>query len=576
MTRYFFLFLPALIIGVSVGAQDTTPAVEQAVTVSTDEFAADAIEPLTDDQVRLLNQEIDVSRIDLGRLRELAETGPQHERMRLSLEECIGIALQSNPDLQVVAFEPEKSAADILASKGEFDPMASGMFTYMESSQQASAEYRLFGGISSIEMYRANWQFGLAGKLQWGTMYNVQFDLDKSESTYNRFIEEYNGGLTLTITQPLLRGRGTKANLARIKIAKLARDMSDLAVQQAVMETVAQVIKSYWDLVGAYESLRVQEEALANAERLLEISQKRFDIGTAAAIEVLQAKAGVATRQSEFISARSRIMDAEDLLKQMLNMRDEGLFSSKRIVPTDRPSAPEIDIEEFKVIDEKLEESIQLALERRPELQSAEIEIQSAEIERGRASNDLLPKVDVTGGVYQGARDHYLREIFYGVRDRSDNFYTYGVQGSLPIGNRAARGQYTRANLSARQAESRLEKTKQEVMLKVRMAMRALKTSQILIESNQEARKLQETNVAAEEKRLQLGVSTSYRVLQIQQDLTLAQTQEVSSRIAYEKALVDLRLAEGSILDQLGVEFTAPEQKPPVTFVRSVWPKDPH
>jgi len=532
--------------------------------------------PLTPEQIKLLNQKIDVGRIDIGRLREILEWQENVSNpLRLSLQESIQMAIESNADLDVLRFEPLKSDADILMAKGEFDPLASGSAMYLRATQEASAEYKTFGGISSIEAYRTTTSWSVAGKLQWGTIYNVTLDLNKEETTFNSFIEEWNGGLTLTLDQPLLRGRGKAANFARIRMAKNAREISEYQLRVAVMTTVSEVIKAYWDLVGAVENLTVREEALANAERLLEIAQKRLDIGTGAAIEVLQAKAGVAMSQSELIAARSHMADAEELLKQIINLRKNGMLASRRIVPIDRPNIAKFEMEEFEKTTEALDESIQLALEKRPEIQMGELEIATAKIDRTRASNQMLPEINLSGSVFQGARNHYMKGVFDGVRERTDNFYTFGVRGSVPIGNRAARGAYQRTALTVQQAESRLEKTKQELALRVRLAMRALNTSQILCESNRQARVLQETNVAAEEKRLRLGVSTSYLVLQVQQDLTLAQTQEVQARIAYEKALVEVRLAEGTILESLGIEFLPPEPVRPVTFLRSVDPRGP-
>ncbi|NIA14426.1 MAG: TolC family protein [Nitrospiraceae bacterium] len=552
------------------GAQEA--GVEQMLEVSAQEMTGD---PLTDDQVQMLNGEINVGRIDLERLRQIVAEASRGEKMRMSLMDCIQLALAGNPDLQVAAIEPEKSVADILSAKGEFDPTLSGSFNYVRASQEASAEYRTFGGINSIDTYNTRWQIGVGGKLHWGTAYEVSLDIDKTESTYNSFIEEYSGGLTLTLSQPLLRGRSAKANLANIRIAKLSRQVSDLTVLQTVMTTISEVIKAYWDLVGARENLRVREESLANAERLLEITQKQLAIGTVAAIEVLQSKAGVAVRQSDLISARSSVSDAEDLLKQLLNLRDGDIFSARQILPTDRPKVAEFDLEAIRLSDEELKDRIDMALETRPEMLIAKLEIDTSQIERDRAANDLLPKLDVTGSLYQGGREHYLSGVFDGIRERTDNSYSYGVQGSVPIGNRAARGQYQRAKLNVRQSERKLERTKQEIMLKVRLALRGVYTSQILVESNGQARALQEANVTAEEKRLRLGVTTSYRVLQVQEDLTSAQTQEVSARVAYEKALVELRLAEGALLDSLGIEYVAPEPEPTVRFFRSVYPRSP-
>jgi len=338
------------------------------------------------------------------------------------------------------------------------------------------------------------------------------------------------------------------------------------------MNTVSQVVKSYWDLVGALENVTVREEALDNALRLLDISQKQYDIGTAAAIEVLQAKAGVATRQGDLVTARSSVRDAEDALKQILNMRDDGVFSAKRITPIDRPEVAVFTVEEIERLEAGLEVGIENALELRPEILTAQLDIESAAIERKRAANLMLPEFNVTGSVSQGAREHKLRDVFEGIRDRDNNSYTIGVQGSLPIGNRAARGAYYRADVTERQAEQRLESAKQEVMLNVRLALRNAVTSQILVESNQQAVTLQETNVAAEEKRLRLGVTTSYRVLQIQQDLTLAQVQEVQARIAYEKALIDFRLAEGRLLECLGIDYQPVESETPISYWRSIVP----
>jgi outer membrane protein TolC len=125
----------------------------------------------------------------------------------------------------------------------------------------------------------------------------------------------------------------------------------------------------------------------------------------------------------------------------------------------------------------------------------------------------------------------------------------------VPIRNRAAKGVYKRAELTTRQAEQQREKVKQQIILAVRMAMRAVDTSRTLVESTRQTRMLQETNVAAEEKRLKLGVTTSYHVLQVQEDLTTARTAEVQSLTSFEKAVAELQLAEGTVLKNFGVEF---------------------
>ncbi|MBI4559437.1 MAG: TolC family protein [Candidatus Hydrogenedentes bacterium] len=541
--------------------RELVPTAETEIGERVVEPPADEEGPLTPAPEELLQQKIDLNRIDLDVLYRALEEAPR-EKTELGLQECVRRALEANQDILVLAYEPLKSDGDVMSAKGEFDPLLRGSTSYTRSTQAASSQVVAFGGISAIETWQSAHQAALGGKLHWGTEYLVSMDLSREENTFNRFVEEWSGGLTLSLTQPLLRGRGQAVNLTRIRVAKNSRRLAEDQLQVLVLNTVAQVVKSYWDLVGAVENVRVRQQALANAERLVQINEKRLEIGTAAAIDVLQAKAGLATRQSELIAARSQVQDAEDVLKKLLDMRENELISPKSIVPTDRPSLAEVPLDEAQ--------SVAKALELRPEIRSGELEIETAQLQRRQAGNQLLPQLDLSGSVLQGGRDHKLREVFYGVRERRDNAYTITLQGSVPIGNRAGRGAYERAAVTAHQAEQRLEKTKQDIVSNIRLALRGVKTSRILVESNRQISALQEVNLAAEEKRLQLGVTTSYQVLQVQEDLIVAQVQEVQAKIASEKALTDLQLAEGSIFETLGIEFQTPEPAKPVTFYRSI------
>lgn len=569
----FAVFCSSFVVAPAGPAQEEAPPPQ---TSAAERQALPPDQPLTEEQRQMLHQKIDIGTIDVERLNEVVQGPASAERLRLTLNDAIEIALLQNPDIRVVELERWKSNADIMAAKGEFDPLLSGQAQYYRASQQASAEYRVFGNISSVEAYRSTSSVDVGGKLHTGAIYDVRLDLNKEETTYNQFIEEWSGGLTVTLRQPLLRGAWLPYNRSRIIVARRMESINAYQTKLSVMNTIAQVVKAYWDLVGAIENVKVREQSLDNAERLLDITQRQLALGVVAAIDVLQAKAGVATRQSDLVAARSQVADAEDALKQLLNMRDGEYFSAKRIVPVNRPSLTEFNLEDVRNLERDVQRSIDIALEERPEMLTAALEIENAKTDRKRAANELLPTLDVSGNVFQGARDHYVTGVFTGIRVRNDNFYSIGVEGSIPIGNRAARGQYQRANLSVMQARERLESVKQETMMRVRMAMRAVQTSQILVESNRQARKLQETNVAAEEKRLRLGITTSYQVLQVQQDLTLAQTQEVQARIAFEKALVDLRLAEGLLLEKLGVGFEPVEAPETVGFFRSLvpWPPD--
>ena len=579
------------------------------------------------DQKQTLFQKVDSDAIDFNRLREIAETEDGAKVIRMTLQECIRMAIDSNLDLQVAKYEPWKSGADIIAERGVFDPLLSGEVGYTESVQAAlaarqskeqlylrglqaasvglqttnvvlqtaeqlanggltssSVGQQITGGIASlsqsgpepaVKSRNLTDRVSVTGTLHTGTIYDASFALNGGAAPYGYSPWEWSGGLTLTLSQPLLRGRGNEVNTARIRIAEYATEAAEHRVRLAVMTVVSDVIKAYWDLVGAVENVSVYGQALDNAERLLDMNRKRLQIGTAAPKEVLEAKAGVAMRQTDIANAQWQTRNAENALKALLNMRENGIFSPARIVPIDRPGQDEFDAELFKNQEVQVAKSIELALKNRPEMTVDNLAIKASEIERRRAENDTLPDLSITGSLFQGRRGYEWENVFGGVIRRNDHSTAVALTASVPLGNRAARGAFQRADFTLKQARQELEKTRQNLMYNVRLAADAVQNTRILIETNHQATQFQETNVVAEEESLRIGISTSYRVLQIQQDLTLAQKQEVKARIEHEKALVELRFDEGTLLDSLGIDFAPSGPDAPLAVRSDVRPPVP-
>lgn len=521
-----------------------------------------------------LQKEISVDLIDLEALRKTAEKKRGTDKvLRMSLRECIELALSQNPDIFISGLEPLKSQADQLTAKGIFDPIWQTSLQYNYASVYASQEIRAYAGVTSLETKRTDFSSSLGGKLKLGTQYALTFTTEWQATTFSDLKGEYGGKLLFTLTQPLMRGFGIKVNTAKIKMAEKAEQLAYAQLKMTIMNTVAEVVKAYWDLVGAIENVKVREEALANAERLLEISEKRREIGTAADIEVLQAKAGVATRQSELVAARAQMESASDVLKNLLLIRDGELFSKILIIPTDRPRTFDEEKLDVEKLGPDVDECVKIALTNRPEIEMAKIQVETADLKLLETRNEILPQLDLIGAYGQGGRDPKLNKVFYGIRDDQETYYSYGIKATIPLGNRSGRGAYQRAKLTKREMEERMKKIEQAVMMSVHLAVRNIETNRVLVESNRQARKLQEANVVAEEKRLKLGVSTSWRVLQVQTDYTMAKTMELQARIAYEKALIDLYLAQGTLLENLDIEVSLPQVESIPTFSQSINPR---
>lgn len=507
-----------------------------------------------------LKEVISEDLIDLSGLRSALEKPVETQILRLTLDEAIQLAIQNNPDILIAEYDPEKAEAETYAARGEFDPIITQNLNYSDSTASLDQTVRSFvgilGGVSAVDSTKTSSETALAGKLHFGTQYAVQFSMDYEESTFGNYQGEYGGTLGFTLTQPILRGFGREVNRVRIRAGQNLRKISEARARLTVLDKTAETIKAYWDLVGATEAARVYEEALRNAERLMKLSETRRDIGTAADIDVLQAKAGVAMRQSELIQAYARISDVGDALKLLLNLKENGRFSKIRILPLDRPNPDASTIFNTENYDESLDVSVQRALDFRPENEMTDLEIANALIEEEKARNDRLPQLDFVGAYAQGGRSIKMSKTLTGILEGQDSALTVGIQASIAIGNRAARGAHQRARLNIRQAEERRKQAQMAMMMRVHYAARSVMTSKALVESTRQTVRLQEANVNAEERRLQIGITTSYQVLRVQEDLTAAQAQELQARITFEKALVELQLAEGSLLDNFGIIYS--------------------
>lgn len=527
-------------------------------------------------QDKTIQEQISVDLIDLDALRQAIEAQVSPQILRLALEDCLDIAMKQNPDIIVAQMEPQRSDGDIKSAKGEFDPAWKTTYNYMRSSMSTNQQLSYFGqGVDHVDLFQTQFSSALAGKLKTGTQYSIAFGLEKEETTYGSFIADFSTTATFSLQQPLFRGLSWKANTSKIKAARNLRGVSEAQLRLQVMNIIAETVKAYWDLVGAYEGLKVRQESLANAERLLEVNEMRRKIGTAADLEVLQAKAGVATRQSDLISARSQVAVAGDSLKKLLDLREEGLFSKAQIMPIDRPnveSGSQINPQDFE---KRLDEGVKEALQNRPELHITDLQIANAKLDEFRAKQDMMPDVSLTGSYMTGGRDHFVEQSLYGLRSAQDYNYSWGAVATVPIGNRAARGAHLRAKIGRRQVEEKQKQTEQAVMMSVHVAMNNVMTNQILVESNRQAVRLQQANVSAQEKRLRLGVTSSWQTLRVQEELTSAQTMLVQAEIAYEKAQVDLQLAEGTLLKTLKIEVEPPERAKAVNYFYSVAPKKP-
>jgi outer membrane protein TolC len=482
--------------------------------------------------------------------------------IQLSLEDALTTALQRNLGLLVERYDRNQFRLRIDESLGIYDlQLAAQLFEQEETSPATSR----LAGESVLTTKQRNFNLSADQLLPWGGVVSPSFNLFRQESN-NRDVALnplYASDLDFVYTQPLLRNLGKLATERGIRIARLNSDISKEVFEQQVATTLQLVENAYWDLVQARKEVEVAEESLRLATDLHRMNKVRVDVGTLAPLELVQSEVGIATRQESIILAQQTKENAEDTLRQLLHL-EEGELWNLPIVPTTPPETPAPQID--------LDAAIATALAERPELRNQQLQLDLRELDVAYFRNQMLPRLDLTtrygyNGIGGTIRNPATGEIIQTggasdaikqVRERDFDGWRVQLDFAFPLQNRTARARKAIADVNLDQGKTQLEQLQETVRTEVRRAVRGVRTAQQEIDSAGASSRLAEQNLDAERKRYENGMSSSFQITQIQNDVTQARSGEVQAVINYRTALAEYYRATGRLLEAEGVELDDP------------------
>lgn len=490
------------------------------------------------------------------------------EGIRLTLDQAVEVALRRNLGLVIERYNWIQTREGILQSLGMYDTLLSGV---ARITDETSPTVEVVEGVPVTQEQTQFYQLGLSQLTPLGGLAELTTSaFNRETNSQNVFLNPlYSARADLTYTQPLLRGFGRLATERNFLVARASTAQSVDFFEQQVSQVIRDVEQAYWDLVEARNQLVVAREAAQLAQVLHEQNQVRVDVGTLAPLELIQSEAGIAAREEDIIRAEAAIGDAADRLRFLLNL-ESGPYWDAAIVPVTEPETERVAID--------LGDAIETALSERPELEAQLRRLDVLEIDARVFRNQARPQLDLrvnyglgglsgegeapdpeTGGILrvQGG----FSEAYEQVLDRDFDGWTAQLVLSYPLQNRTRRAQATISELAVDQGLAELERLQRLIVTEVRAAARQVETAAKQIESARVSVQLEERNLDAERKRYENGMSSSFRVLEIQEDLTQARSREVSAVTAYRRALAEFYRSAGILLDQKGVDLDVPERE---------------
>ena len=395
----------------------------------------------------------------------------------------------------------------------------------------------------------------------------ISVDYDNNRQTTNSpafFLSpSLNSTFRFTFQQELLAGFGLGPNLRYLRIAKNNKKISDIAFKDQVMATVTQIANIYWDLVGAYEQARVNQQSLDFANQTLDNTRKQLQLEAVPAMDVMRAEAEASKRAQDLTVANTNLELQESLMKNALTRSlDDPTLEAMPVIPTDR-----MDNMSTSAAVQPVQDLIAKALQDRPELLESDIDLQNRQISQKATRNALLPTVNLVAyyggaGLAGTATPGNVSTVpggFPGALDNAFNGsspdYFVGFNLNIPIRNRIAKADQFRSELEYRQSELRREQLKKQIRIEVRNAQYAYEQSAARVEAAVKARDLAQRTFDTMKKEQELGAGSNYQTLTAQRDLALAALDLVNAQTTYQKSKVELDRATGTTLEHNDIQI---------------------
>lgn len=459
----------------------------------------------------------------------------------ITLDDAIRAALQKNPALKVSAFTPDIARANVLAEYGRFDPTLTFRRSYSEGETPVTTT-PLTRALTQADEY----SLSLGALTPWGASVSLTATADNQRGTFNRFTDNYVTFGGVSVTQPLLRGFGFGANLAGLRIAKADRGIADWQHRQTVMDTVTGVILVYTSAIQTREGVRIAQLSRDLTAKLVEQNESRNRIGQFSDADVLQAKARLAGREENLLIARRSAADLENQLRQLMG---ETTF------PVD---APPLELETPPVIATVQVDAatdLKRAFELRPDYQAARLGVVRRQVSSKLAQNQLLPRVDFVGSYGYSGMDRDFGVARRQVRDQDVRAYSAGVVVSLPLTFAEGRGRARAAKLSLRQSEADLARLEQDIAVDIAAAAGQIYTTSQRVIAATSALDFAQRSLRAEELKLNAGTSSTFLVLQAQEQLAQAQSSHARAVADQRRALANYEREIGTTLETRGIKL---------------------
>ncbi len=408
-----------------------------------------------------------------------------------SLNDCITYALENNIQVQQAQNSVESAEADVKSSRAALFPSLS-----FSSSQSL--------GFQKIE----------------SQSYST-FDAMQKNPTYN-------GSYNLSANMTLFDGG---ANWRSLKQSKINKQASELEAQQTANNIQVQIIQAYYQILYAHESVQTNEEIVAVAQRELDRTKAKLEVGKGTKVDVAQMESQLQQNTYNLVNARNTEASNILSLKQLLQLSPDADFSI---------NYQDFSDEDVLSIIPSVADAELMALNNLPDVKAAELQTKAAELQTKIAKAGYMPSISLNGGVSSSNGNVYKSDFGTQIKDHLRE--NIGVSISVPIlDNRRTRSAIDRAKIQQSNALLNQENT----LLKLQNTIASLHLDILSAQSRYQSAIASEASAKESfemmEERYNVGLESVIDLLTEKNNYLRAKQETLQSKYT---ALMDLELLD--------------------------------
>lgn len=440
----------------------------------------------------------------------------------MTLRQAIQIAVSSSRATRSAFIGRRREINDLRSAEHEFRPSVD---VFASATTDGSSVDGLTLGQSAADAAAAlRLAFRTGGQLSYRIQGSV-VDADDDLAASRRY------GHALSLSQPLLRGRGPAATASQ-RFARLSDEGAALGLEATLSDIVDATVFAYRGLLSAREGMKIAARSMESSRDLAAITDSLIEAGRLPAVERVQAETDLANQELSLLVTENATDQAELALVSLLD-----LPLGTRIDPIDSVRAERREIDPG--------EALQTLLAHNPEYRQQLLSVEAARLSVEVARNGRLPDVQATASLRQDG----------GVDTPWTRDWTLGLTLQHVLGDPATDIAWVDAQLSLIQAEIDLAKQEESLRIDLQQRLRNLDVAWRQLELATRALELSERQLEIEREKLRAGRSANFQVVRFQDDLQSAAIGELDARIDYANELTDFDRALGRTLEEWGIDL---------------------